>query len=290
MTQWPPMYVESLSLFTAFSYGASAVLARKGMRGSNPITGAIVAALVQVVVLSSILVAWPPMRFSWLGVAFFVMSGLLASTLGRLLNYTSIERLGVPMSATIIGSSPLFSTAFAVAFIGEGVTLPTIVGTLLIVSGIGLTSERENDRGPRLSSMLAIPIASAAFYGASSVVRKVGLNLLPEAALGAFIGAVSSLVTFVAYLAATRRLSIVRMSGESGRYFLASGVVVSIGWLTMFNALEAGNVSVVSALIGSNPLFSFVLSALWLKDSEKLGWRAAAGCIAIVAGAVVIAL
>jgi len=36
------VYVELLSLFTAFCYGLSAVLVRKGMRSSNPLTGALV--------------------------------------------------------------------------------------------------------------------------------------------------------------------------------------------------------------------------------------------------------
>jgi hypothetical protein len=36
------LIVELLSLFTAVCYGASSVLARKGMRDSNPMTGVIV--------------------------------------------------------------------------------------------------------------------------------------------------------------------------------------------------------------------------------------------------------
>ena len=283
------MYVESLSLFTAFCYGASAVLARKGMRDSNPMTGAVVGTLVQVVILSALVAAAPPARFSRVGVAFFVASGILASTLGRLTNYTSIERLGVPVSAAIIGSSPLFSTVFAIAFIGERVATSTLLGTVLIVSGIALSREGDGG-GPRFSSATLLPIASAAFYGASSVVRKVGLNILPEATLGALVGAASSLVSFAVYLVATGRLETVRMSRNSGKYFLASGVVVSLGWVSMFEALSAGGVSVVSALIGANPLFSFGLSLLLLRDTEVFSWRIAAGCLAIVAGVAAITL
>ncbi len=283
------MYVEVLSLFTAFCYGASAVFARKGMRESNPMTGVLVATVVQVVIISGLLISAPPKSTNMVGIAFFVASGILASTLGRLFNYTSIEKLGVPVSATIIGSSPLFSTAFAVIFIGENVALSTFLGTLLIVSGIALTREG-GDKGPRLTSVILLPVASAAFYGASSVVRKVGLNLLPEATLGALVGASSSLLSFALYLTATGRLSDVRLSRDSVKYFLASGVVISLGWICMFNALSAGDVSVVSALIGANPLFSLVLSMLLLRDVEEFGWRVAAGCLAIVAGAAVITL
>jgi len=95
------------------------------MRDSNPLTGAIVASMVQVAVLSTLVALGPPAAMNLTGVAFFVASGLMASTIGRLLNYTSIDRLGVSVSATVIGSSPLFSTIFAALFIGERVAPAT---------------------------------------------------------------------------------------------------------------------------------------------------------------------
>ncbi len=183
------MYVELLSLFTALCYGASAVLVHMGMRDSNPMTGAMVGALVQVVLLSGLTMAVPPTRIDWTAIALFIASGILASTLGRIFNYMSFERLGVPVSATIIGSSPLFSTLFAVLFIGERVALTVMLRTVLVVAGIAITRGGDST-GSRIRSMvILIPIASAAFYGASSVVRKAGLNILPEASLGAMVGA-----------------------------------------------------------------------------------------------------
>ena len=283
------MYVEALSLLTAFCYGASAILNRMGMRDSNPMTGAMVNAVVQVVILSVLVIAAPPARMDWVGVAFFVASGLLASTLGRLCNLIAIERLGVALSSTIIGSSPLFSTVLAILLIGEKVAAHTIVGTLLIVAGIALASGRSK-KGQWLTPAMLIAIAAAAFYGASGVVRKIGLNILPEVTLGALVGTMSSFVSFVVYLVATRSLGSIRLSRESIKYFVLSGVVISVGWLSMFTALSAGDVSVVSALIGTNSLFSLVLSALLLRDTEELGWEVIMGGLAIVAGAVAITL
>jgi drug/metabolite transporter (DMT)-like permease len=283
------VYVEALSLLTSLCYGVSAVLNRKGMRDSNPMTGSMVVALVQVIILSVLVAAMPPAQINPTGIALFVASGILASTLGRLANLTSIDRLGVSVSSTIIGSSPLFSTVFAVLFIGERVVPSTLAGTVLIVVGIALASWR-GEGGSGLTPAMAFPFASAVFYGASSVVRKVALSILPETTLGALVGTASSLASFVAYLAATQGLGTVRLSRSSGKYFLVSGVVVSVAWLSMFTALSAGAVSVVSALIGTSPLFSLVLSALLLKDTEELGWGVVIGSIAIVAGAAVITL
>jgi DME family drug/metabolite transporter len=284
------LYVELLSLFTAVCYGASAVFTRKGMRDSNPMTGAVVAAFIQVVVLLGLILAYPPLRIDWTAVAFFVASGILASTLGRLLNFMSIERLGVPVSASIIGSSPLFSTLFAVIAIGESVALTTVLGTVFVVAGIALTSGGDKSGSRIVGSALVIPVMSAAFYGASSVVRKVGLNILPDSSLGAFVGAASSLVSFLVYIVSTNRVADVRLSRNSVKYFAGSGLAVSAGWLSMFTALSTGSVSVVSALIGTNPIFSLALSLVLLGETEAISRRVAAGSLLIVAGAAIITL
>jgi uncharacterized membrane protein len=47
---------------------------------------------------------------------------------------------------------------------------------------------------------------------------------------------------------------------------------------------------VVSALIGTSPLFTLVLSLVFLRDTERLNMRTALGCLSIVAGAMVITL
>lgn len=268
----------------------SAVLTRVGMRDSNPVTGAMVGTLVQVVVLGSLVAAQPPAEINIMGLVFFVASGILASTLGRLFNYTSIERLGVPMSATIIGSSPLFSTLLAVVFIREAVSVTTLLGTLLIVGGVAVTSGKGGSAPSLRDSAILLPVTAAFLYGASSVTRKIGMNLLPDSTLGAFVGTASSLVFFLAYIIGPGRLGTVKVTRNSGPYFVASGLVVSAGWLSMYSAIAEGSVSVVSALIGTNPLFSLTLSLIFLRDMEALDRSVAAGCLAIVAGAIIITL
>ena len=262
----------------------------EGNEEFNPMTGAVISSLVQVVLLLVFVIFRPPKTFNWIAFFYFVASGLLASTFGRFLNYVSIERLGVSLSASIIGSSPLFSTIFAVLFIGEELFFSTLIGTVLVVSGIAITRNSGDFEIRLKDALIFLPIASAAFYGASSVVRKIGLNLLPESSLGAFIGAGASLVSFIFYLVTTQRLREIKLDLESVRYFLASGIMVTIGWLSMFTALSVGKVSVVSALIGTNPLFSYLLSFIFLKDTESFDFGIVLGCLSIIAGTVVITL
>jgi uncharacterized membrane protein len=284
------LIVELLSLFTAVCYGTSSVLARKGMKDSNPVTGVIVGTLVQVILLGVLVIVDPPEAFSWTAIALFIASGIFASTLGRLFNFMAIERIGVALSATIIGSSPLFSTLMAALFLGEKIDISTLSGTVLVVAGIAAARSGGQAVKNLRSNALLLPIASATFYGASSVVRKAALNILPESAFGAVVGAIASIVSFATYLLLTQRAGDIRFNWEGGKFFIINGVVVTLAWLAMFSALTIGKVSVVTALGGTNPLFSVILSAILLKDTEELNSRIVIGCLAIVAGAAVITL
>ena len=140
------------------------------------------------------------------------------------------------------------------------------------------------------SNALLLPIASATFYGASSVTRKAALNILPESAFGAVVGARASLAVFAIYLLMSQKTDELQVHWGGGKFWVINGVVVTLAWLAMFSALTVGKVSVVTALGGTNPLFAVILSAILLKDSEKLNSRIIIGCLAIVAGAAVISL
>lgn len=284
------MIVELLSLFTALCYGTSSILARKGMKESNPITGVVVGSLVQAILLAVLVIADPPDAFSWTAIGLFAASGILASTLGRLFNFMSIDRFGVALAASIIGSSPLFSTLFAAIFLGEQIDAATLLGTVLVVAGIAVVRRGGQAVKKLRSSALVLPIASAIFYGASSVTRKAALNILPDSAFGAVVGAMASLSVFSIYLIVSQRTGELRVNRGGGKFWVVNGVVVTLAWLSMFTALTRGKVSVVSALGGTYPLFSIILSAILLKGSEELNSRIIVGSLAIVAGAMVITL
>ena len=282
--------MELLSLFTAVCYGSNAVLTRKGLDDSNPLTAVLVNSLIQVALLSILVAIYPPKIINLTGMAFFVASGILASTLGRLSNFMAIERLGVSVSSTIVGSSPLFSTILAMVIIDEKVTLPTLLGTLLVVAGVAITRLQGDKSTSLKTSAMIFPLLAATFYGASAPIRKIGLNILPEATFGALVGSGSSTLFYALYIVASGQMKQFKLTRKSARYFVASGFIVTAGWLAMYNALSRGNVSVVSALIGTNPLFSLLMSYIFLRDSERLDWMVVLGCLAIVGGAVIITL
>ncbi len=282
------MQVEAYALVTAFSFGLSAVLVRRGLSESTAVTATLVISGVQVGVLSLLLLFSPP-SLSWAAVGYFVVAGLLAATMGRTLNYMSIDRLGVPISTSLSGTNPLFTIVFASILIGDAVETSTVAGTALVVAGIALISGWGGENGVRKGD-LVIPLAAASLYALSSIMRKTGLTMLPEPVLGAVVGALASLVTYPIVLRLMNRQGDLRLTRGSLPYFAAAGVSNSVAWVSMFMATQSGSVSVVSAIIGANPLFGLILSALFLRDVERITSRTIAGCLVIVAGITVITL
>ena len=282
------MLVEALALFTAFGFGLNAVLVRKGLKDSNPATATLVVSAVQVMVLSILLLADPP-EINWVAIAYFAASGIMASTLGRTLNYLSINKLGVAISTSLVGANPLFSTLFAFLFLNESVAVTTVLGSIMVVVGIAVISGKSEAVDFKKTDLL-IPLMAACFYAASSTFRKVGLNILPEAVLGAVVGAMMSLIIYPIYLTATQKLGDFRLSKSSLPYLIVGGIVVSVTWISMFYAFNLGSVSVVSSLMGTSPLFSLMLSAVLLKDTEKITKNVVIGSIVIVAGIIIISM
>ena len=68
----------------------------------------------------------------------FVVVGFFQPGLTRLLSYKGIDALGVAITDPIRATTPLFSAAMAIMFLGEKITLPIIVATLMIIAGITL--------------------------------------------------------------------------------------------------------------------------------------------------------
>ena len=181
---------------------------------------------------------------------------------------------------------------FAVFLVGEEITGSILIGTMLVVIGVALiTSGNQGGRFSLKKTAVLLPLLSAIFYGASAPVRKIGLSLLPEPILGALVGSAVTLVIFsVAGISPGNTQTKVRLHRGGIGYFTMGGVALSLGWVCMFTALLAGKVSVVSTIIGTNPLFSLLLSLMLLRSSEKINNRVIAGCLVIVAGVSVVTL
>jgi uncharacterized membrane protein len=201
---------------------------------------------------------------------------------GRFLRFLSIDKVGAPVAAAINNLNPFISTGLAILLLGEHVTLPILAGTSVIVFGTILLSLSGRYVGFR-PRHLWYPFLSAFCFGSVAIIRKIGLlHAHPVFALS--VNITTAFIAFTAYLAASGNLGAVRCDRKSLRYFLVAGITENGGVLLGLIALGLGQVSVVTPLSGTAPLFVLLLTFLYLRGVEQLTGRIVLGTILIVLG------
>ena len=73
--------------------------------------------------------------------------GVGASVVSFLAWSLAIERIGMVRAGIIYNSIPLFASLEATLFLGESITLPQMIGGVLIIGGLPFTSIRDKIQG-----------------------------------------------------------------------------------------------------------------------------------------------
>ena len=281
------MLVEGFALVTSITNAVSALFISKGMRNSNALSAALISTSVQAGILTTFLILQLP-SLNWTAVALFALSGVFALGVGRLLYFIAVGRIGVAVSSAVIGCNPLISAFLAIVFLGERFKFAVFLGALLVVVGIFLLSgaTRQTTGG----GALVVPFLSAFSYSLANVIRKAALNFQPDPTLGAQIGAMAGSLCLIAYLIATGRLGEIRADERGLGFYSAAGASQAVGWFALMVAMEMGTVAVVTTIVFSYPLFSLLLSWVFLRGEEEVNLRVIAGCVLIVAGVVSVTL
>jgi uncharacterized membrane protein len=272
-----------LALASALCSAVATILIQRGLRRSNFYAGFWINVVVGMIGLwSTVLLFVPREEYSWRAVPYFVVSGVVGTAAGRLFRVVAIEKVGASVTASISNLTPLIATGLAVVLLGERVTLPILMGTLVIVAGTVLLSLSGKYVGfhPR---HLIHPFLSASCFGVVQVIRKLGL-VHAGALFGAATNITAAMVASTAFVLATGNLEALRCNRRSLLYFVGGGIAENGGVLLLLVALGLGEVSVVIPLSATAPLFVLLLAYVFPSGVERLGWRLVVGAILVVAG------
>jgi DME family drug/metabolite transporter len=272
-----------LALGSAALTAGATILIRQGLRGADALTAYWINLVVGTVGLwAAVLLLAPPEPTRLRGILYFVLAGLVGTTAGRLLRFLSIDRVGASVAAALINLHPFISAGLAILLLGEAVTSRIVGGTVVIVVGTTLLSASGRVQGFRPVQLL-FPLLSALAFGAVAILRKLGLGGVGPL-VGFAVNVTTALVAVTAFLVAAGHRYRARCGAQSLGYLVAAGVAENAGVLLNVVALGAGAVTVVTPLVGTMPLFVLALSALFLRNVERLGARLVAGTLLIVLG------
>lgn len=288
MSAIPP---EFFALANAFLFALHNLFTKRALPHSNPATGVISSLLINIFFLWAMaLMIVPISQITFSSIWIFMIVGLFQPGLTRLLTYKGINTLGVAITDPIRASTPLFSAILAIIFLGEDVTVAIAVATLMIIAGITLLSWRSGSMKLMGSAMfLWYPIGASALAGASQVVRKFGLASVAHPFLAAAVTATSSLIiSLIVMWYVEKTQETWKMNRQCFGWFLAAGITISLGMTCIYYALDLGKVSVVIPVSSTGPLFSLLLTWLFLRDVERVTLRIVLSAMMIVGGVVLI--
>lgn len=306
-----------LAALSALGYGTGQFFTQLGLRHGRVRSpqGLLINLTTATVFLLLALAIWwsvRPVALDWRGVAYFGVAGLLGPFAGRSLNFMAIQRVGATRTASLGMSENLFAGALAWTLLGQGLSTTTLVGILVLVTGMVLFINetagafvRARAAGPgegagpgrrtvdlssgRAAAGVAFGLSSGFFFSVAGVFRELGLDLVPSALLGATVGTFLALAVTASNVTRMGQLhGVFRVPRRDALPLALSGIMASAGMVSFFAALQlGGGLAVSTALKNLTPLFTFILSALFIARLERVTLRLGLLVAGVVAGAVI---
>ena len=275
------------ALAAAAGLGAAMVTTRLGLRYATPLAGAAIG------VPSTTLALWclAPFLldaggFNLAAAGIFALVGLFFPAAVTLLTYTGNQRMGPTITSSVSCTTPMFALAGAILFLGEALTAGNVLGTGAIVFGMLVLTwtDGARTRGWPLWA-IALPFAAAALRAVAQVLIKAGLALWASPYAAGLIGySVSAAVILIAARAGAPRAASERRATP---WFVATGLLNGGSVFLMYIALAKGQVSTVSPIVATYPLFTLVLSLAFPRQ-ERVSTRLTLGAVITVAGVAVL--
>jgi drug/metabolite transporter (DMT)-like permease len=147
--------------------------------------------------------------------------------------------------------------------------------------------------GARRTALIGLGLAglAALTFGTGHVLRKVGMDALPDAAVGAAIGSWAALTGYVVSAGLRGRLSTLRTS-ISGRkpWFWMAGLGGGLGQIAFFAALSYAPVAHVSVVAASETILTVAIAGLVAHRTEHISRHLVLPATLVCAGVAAIAL
>jgi drug/metabolite transporter (DMT)-like permease len=164
-------------LLASLSYGISANFTKRYGAAIHPLglaTGSQLGA--SVTLLPVALATWPaqtPSLKSWAAV---LLLGVLCTGIAYILYFRLIRNVGPAKAMSVTYVVPVFGVLWGALFLGEQVTVPMVLGTAVILAGVGLTTGAL--RVPQLRGGIGYPMSR------SNVARRSSTSGIRSACAG----------------------------------------------------------------------------------------------------------
>jgi drug/metabolite transporter (DMT)-like permease len=266
------MFGVALAILSSVTSAFSVVLVRKYSNQSTTFNISLAISLIGTLALWPL--AFAMTNFSGANIPsilIFSLSGILTPGFVRLLYYAGLKKLGASVNSSIFSIYPLYTAMLSLVFLSEMLAPNNWIGILLIFVGgflVEWSSRKPKTEPQNLRKSLIYPLLGGVVLALGSIMRKYALNLYDAPILGVALAYTFSLLPFLLMIGlstSTRRgINLKR----DIRLFWGAGIGQAVTWLLAFYALSFEGVSVVTALLATEPLFIVLFVYVYLKRLE----------------------
>jgi drug/metabolite transporter, DME family len=289
------MMGEFAALGAAVSWTISALLYRKALSETKPVSANIVRLTLTSVVLLVFLVAAGLIgvltRLPMSVVVLAGVSGVIGLGLGDTLYMVSLRMIGVARAVPVTCTYPLFNLLWVALFAGEPVTWSVALGAVVIVLGVWLLSlEEKGEAGVQrkvLGKGLAVALATALLWSVSIAMMGLAVKETPNLDDAFAINAVRVFTIAISFAVSAplvdRSLGFLKMRKRTVVTLIVGGIVaLGLGWFLLNYSFIDTPQSRAVPISSATPLFSTLAGVLLLH--EKVNAKIALGSMMIVAG------
>jgi transporter family protein len=197
--------------------------------------------------------------------------GAALSGLAYLTYYESLKHGKVSIVGTIAGAYGPWTVVLAVTFLGESMSLGEAAGVSLVVAAMLIFAYSTNGESQRRTELVGIAFATASlfFWGTSAVIAKGAIDKIGNANFLGLFGIIGPAIWVVYWLASDKGR--IEMPEANKRILELSMLFLAAGGITLYLAIQNGNVSIVSPITNLYPLLTIAVAKVRLK--EKLSGR-----------------
>ena len=296
------MIGELAALGAAISWTFSAILYRKALQQTKPISANIIRLSCTSAILLVFLIAIGKLgvltNLSVNVAVLAAVSGAVGLGLGDTLYMLSLKLVGVARAVPITCTYPLFGLLWAVVFSGEAITLGVGLGTVAIVAGIWLLSYEKEERPATVRRQIlvkgiAAALATALLWSVSISMMGLAVEETPSLDQALIVNVVRAsaigLLLLVFSPIIDRGHGFLKVDRKTVATLIAGGLVaLGLGWFFLTFSFTETMASRAIPISSTTPLFSAFAGVVLLH--EKISVRSLVGSVVVVAGVFLIFL
>jgi drug/metabolite transporter (DMT)-like permease len=303
------MFGAILGLLSAAGFGVTNVITRRAMlRVSANYIATLTVFTGPIFFLAAAVLTgeiWKLLHFPWQAHAFLALSGIVHFAFGRSWGYRAMRLIGATRSNIVTSLNPIVTVLLAILILGETVSFTMLIGILCtlmsplvllketVSSGGALSRAGEHGKGldrRTLYKGIFYGIGAALFWGSSAILIKLGLENGGTPVAGTFIAysSASLVIAPSSFLNREHREEILGGDKTSIKDALYSGLTSNIAQLLRYMALGFGSAIVVSLMLRTMPLWSLLLSFLFMREYESFSRWVLLGNALLVVGAILV--